>query len=297
MKKLLFIINPLSGKARIKNRLYEIINYYSDKDFLVTVYPTRFKGDGYLFLVNNKMEYDLIVCSGGDGTLNETISGILDSRKNILLGYLPSGSTNDFGKSVGIPINFKQALRITCGGRPYNIDVGQFNERYFIYIAGFGALTNISYLTPQKMKNAFGYMAYVLQSIKAISELKAYKLCLNCNGKITEGSFIVGLVTNSFSVAGFKNPFSTMTKLNDGMFEILLIKRPKNLIAYQSIITSLLNKKLDSEYIIYIQASKIEIESEPINWTVDGEYGGEYDKISITNIPQALKILVGNNFG
>lgn len=155
----------------------------------------------------------MVVCSGGDGTLNETVSGLLDADSNTLLGYIPFGSTNDFARSVGIPTELEAAMEISCCGKPFAIDVGSLNGRYFVYVAGFGAFTKVSYSTPQKMKNSLGYLAYLLQGIKALSELRVYDLVMSYDGGEIEGSFIVGLVMNSFSIGGFKNPAGGVTQL------------------------------------------------------------------------------------
>lgn len=292
MKKILFIFNPTAGRARIKTKLYEIVDFYSSRDYMVTVYATQKPWDGYELLMSFQDEYDLIVCSGGDGTLNEIISGVLDSGRETLLGYMPSGSTNDFGRSVGIPSEIEDALAVTVEGEPYGVDVGRFNNRYFVYVAAFGAFTNIPYTTPQKMKNSFGYLAYLLEGIKAISELKPYKMVLHYDHGMIEGEFVVGLITNSFSVAGFKNPIHSLTELNDGVFEVLLIRMPRNILELQEIVTSLLSENVNSEFIECLQSSNIQIESEPMAWTFDGEYGGLYESVQIGNLNQAVKIMI-----
>lgn len=295
MRKLLFIFNPSAGKAKLRNKIYDIIQFYTNHGYLITLYPTQMCKDAYSFIKNMEDMYDLIVCSGGDGTLNEVISGLLDSGKSKILGYIPSGSTNDFSRSIGIPSEIENALEITCSGTPYNVDIGCFNQHYFVYVAAFGAFTQISYATPQKMKNTFGYLAYILQGIKALSELRSYHLELEYLDKTIRGDFIVGLITNSFTVAGFKNPICSLTELNDGLFEILLIRMPKNIVELQTIIVALLNEKIDSEYMICIQTPCFKITSEPIEWTFDGEYGGKFTEAFIVNLHKAVKILVPTN--
>ncbi|MEY8337942.1 YegS/Rv2252/BmrU family lipid kinase [Lachnospiraceae bacterium 62-35] len=292
MKKILFIFNPVSGRAKIRSLLGEIVDFYTNNDYLISIYPTQKRGDAYSLIASLDMSYDLLVCSGGDGTLNEIISGILNHGKNMLLGYIPSGSTNDFGKSMGIPSDLLPAMEVTLYGKRYRVDIGRFNENYFVYIAAFGIFTNIPYSTPQKIKNAIGYLAYVLAGIKALSELKSYSLLVEYQEQTIEGEFIIGLIMNSFSIAGFKNPVYSLTELNDGLFEMILIRMPQNIGDLQEIITSLLNESIDSELIVYIQASNMEIRSELIEWTLDGEYGGKHERVSITNLNQAIDILV-----
>lgn len=292
LKKLLFIFNPLAGKARIRNRLFDILEYYTQHNFLVSMYPTQGAGDAYAFITNMEDPFDLIICSGGDGTLNEVVSGIVMSNRKLVLGYIPSGSTNDFGRSVGISTDLEEALKITCNGTPFAIDIGCFSGHYFVYVAAFGIFTNISYSTPQRMKNSLGYFAYILKGIKALSELKAYEVVMQYDGGIVSGRFIMGLITNSFSVGGFKTPSYHLTKLNDGLFEVLLIRMPQSIIELQAIVTALLNEKVDQESIICVQTSNVKIESESIEWTFDGEYGGRFEKASVTNLNKAISMLV-----
>lgn len=293
MKTLLFIYNPWSGKAKVRTRLGEMIEFFTDQGYLVTVYPTRACGDGYRCAKEMSANYDLVVCSGGDGTLNETVSGMLDAESRTLLGYIPFGSTNDFARSAGIPTELEAALEASCRGREFAIDIGCLNERYFVYVAGFGAFTKVSYSTPQKMKNSLGYLAYLLQGIKALSELRDYQLVMTHDHGQVSGHFCMGLVMNSFSIGGFKNPVGGVTQLNDGLFEVVLIKMPQNIMELQEIIASLLSERLDSAHIVYVQTAKLDIASEPMKWTVDGEYGGEYESTTIINKKRAMKILVG----
>ena len=295
MKRLLFIFNPLSGKNRIQAQLFRIIEFYTDQGYLVTVYPTKAAGDGYDCIKNMSKDFDLIVCSGGDGTLNEIVSGILDGGKNTAIGYIPSGSTNDFGKSAGIPMDIEEAMEISCFGKPEEFDIGRLNDRYFVYVAAFGAFTKVSYTTPQKMKNVLGYLAYVLLGIKELSELRAYNMMIEYDHKKVEGEFIIGLIMNSFSIGGFKNPIGGLTELNDGMFEGILIRMPQNLMEFQEIVAALIGNQDDSKLVIRFQAAYIHIQSEPIEWTVDGEYGGCYEEATIENLNRAVKVFVKGN--
>lgn len=298
MKRLLFIFNPMAGRAKLSGHLLDIVSFYTKSNYLVTMYCTQKKGDGYAFLRGWDKSYDLIVCAGGDGTLNEVISAILDFDIRIPLGYIPFGSTNDFARSIGIPQNIKAAMETTINGTPYEIDIGQFNRSYFVYVAAFGIFTNVSYSTPQKMKNVLGYMAYILEGIKAISELKSYRLTLECESVRTEGNFIVGLIMNSFSVAGFKTPFHTNTKLNDGIFEVLFIRMPQSVLELQSIIASLLSGQLEqSSHILSFRTSSLAITSEPMDWTLDGEHGGRQEAVEIHNLNKAVSLEIPEVMG
>jgi YegS/Rv2252/BmrU family lipid kinase len=237
--------------------------------------------------------YDMIICSGGDGTLNEIISGMLSVQRNYVLGYIPSGSTNDFGRSLGLPMDIEEAMKITCHGETRAIDVGMINQQYFVYVAAFRIFTDVAYATPQDMKNTFGYLAYVLQGIKSLTELKTYEIEMEYDGNIVKDQFIVGLVMNSFSIAGFKNPLGAATELDDGLFEILMVRMPKNILELQAVIASLLSEKTDPQYMLYVQASHIKIKSELVEWTLDGEYGGKYGEVDIMNCHRAVRI-IGN---
>ena len=293
VKRLLFIFNPQSGKARIRGQLFEIVEFYTNAGYLVTVYPTSATGDAYSFLTVLEEEYDLIVCSGGDGTLNEVVAGLLDSRNKTPLGYIPSGSTNDFGRSVGIPTELGTALEISCAGNLRKLDIGRLNGRYFVYVAAFGAFTRVSYVTSQKMKNALGHLAYLLQGIKELSELHPYELSLRYEGGEITGRYIVGLIMNSFSIGGFKNPVGALTELNDGVFEVILIKMPQNVLELQGVIAALLGDPQDSEHIVCFQTSRMEIQSEMMEWTVDGEYGGRFEQVTVENYNRAIEIVTG----
>lgn len=292
MKKLLFIFNPVSGRTKIRNKLYNIVDFYTKSDYIVTVYPTQNSNDRKNLLLHLQDSYDLIVCSGGDGTLHEIISGILESGTHKKIGYIPSGSTNDFSRNWGIPQNIDKSLLITTTGVVKDIDIGELNELYFVYVAAFGVFSKASYSAPQKAKNILGYMAYILAGIKALSELRTYKLILEHDYGVIDGTFIVGLITNTFSVAGIKVPCHSLIQLNDGLFEILLIRVPQNLMELQEIILSLRADDIKSKHIVWIQSTKIKIYSELMEWTLDGEYGGTFSEVSINILPSRFKIIV-----
>lgn len=289
MKKLLFIFNPVAGKGAVTGKLYSIINTYFRAGYLVTAVPTARQDILKEILVSN-MEYDLIVCAGGDGTLNQVISSYMKTECKIPIGYVPAGSTNDFAKTLGCSNNFQKALENTCLDNVRRIDIGHFDEEYFIYVAAFGKLAEISYSTSQSVKNVLGHFAYVLKGIQTITELKAYHLKLECASATVEGDFIIGLIMNSFSVGGFKNPVSKDVKLDDGLFEVLLIRMPKNIVELQSLITDLIGQNMENELLIYIQADKIKIESEPVSWSLDGEFGGIKEYVEIENCRCAIPI-------
>lgn len=290
MKKILFVFSPIAGRGTIKSQLFFVINSYFKQGYLVTVLPTAQK-DALLEALDFIKEYDRIVCAGGDGTLNQVISAYMCTGCSIPVGYLPAGSTNDFAKTLGYSGDFQKALEATCLDTVQKIDVGQFNDKYFIYVAAFGKFAEISYSTSQSVKNVLGHFAYILKGIQTVTELKAYHLKIECNGKTIEDDFIIGLIMNTLSVGGFKSPVSKDVRLDDGLFEVLLVRMPKNIIELQSIIVALLNQNMDNEMMIYEQTGRMRIYSEAMGWSLDGEFGGITEYVEIQNRKCAVGII------
>jgi diacylglycerol kinase (ATP) len=291
MKKILFIFNPAAGRGKIRSKLFDIIDTFVRCGYKVQVYPTQKKGDALSIVENEQEHFDLFLCAGGDGTLNEVVSGMLSSGKRVPIGLIPAGSMNDVGHSFKISRNIMKAVNDVITGTPYSMDIGRLNERYFIYVAAFGAFTDVSYTTSQKNKNTIGNLAYYLEGIKKISELKPKHVKVYYDDKVIEDDFLVGLVTNSLYIGGFKNLNYDKTSLNDGLFELLLVKMPKNIIELEMIIASLISYKLNENLMYYVQTSKIKVVSEMLEWTLDGEYGGSYEKVVIENHNKAIKIM------
>ncbi len=288
MKKLLFIYNPVSGTGKNKKGLQDIIDYYDSEDILVTLCPAiRLKdyAEGIKF-----GEYDFVVCAGGDGTLHWTTSYFLDHKLIDCLSYLPSGSTNDYAYSLGIRGDKQDYLHTTLYGTPKTIDMGRFNDSYFIYVAAFGIFTKTSYATPQKVKNVFGHMAYLLEGAKEVSDIKSYKVRIECDEIQTEGDFLLGSVSNTISIGGFRDLMPEDTQLDDGKFEAIFIRRPKSIIEMNELILSLRGEK-KNDNIVYVKTSNIKITSEEsIAWTFDGEFGGDYTLAQISNLNKAFTI-------
>ncbi len=298
MKKLLFIVNPCSGKGKIRTRILDILDIFIKAGYDVKVHITQRSLDAREAVIKKGKRADLIVCSGGDGTLNETVSGIMELKNPPALGYIPSGSTNDYGTSLKIPKNMIQAAQIAVHGTLYMADVGMFcGERYFVYIAGFGAFTEVSYITPQDKKNLLGHQAYVMEAVKNLSPLKSshMKVCWEQeDGSIREmeGDFIFGMVTNAVSVGGFKGLVKGNVVLNDGIFEGLFIHMPKTPMDFSNIVSYLLIRdEEENECVKRIRARRIECHSsEPVDWTLDGEFGGTKTDVVIENLQERIGI-------
>ncbi len=295
MKKLLFVFNPNSGKGQIKNKLLEIIQIFSDAGFEVTVYPTKAPRDGYEYILNNAAGYNCVVCSGGDGTLNETVEAVLSlSGKKPPIGYIPSGTTNDFAVSLKIPKDMLQAARNITVGRRRKCDIGMLNGKTFNYVAAFGAFTKVSYETPQALKNVLGHPAYLLEGMKSLTDLKPYHIKIHTNDTDIEGSFIYGMVSNTRSVGGFRGVVPGDVNLRDGLFEVALVRELKNPLDFQQVIAAVLSQNYEKCSLIQsFKANEIYFESdEQISWTVDGEYGGTYDSVHIEVIHNAVEFII-----
>lgn len=294
MKKLLFIFNPYAGRRRIISKLYEIIDSFVKKGYLVTVYPTQSSGDAINLLTQTSDFYDLVLCAGGDGTLNEVINGMMNRENKMPIGYIPVGSVNDVAHSLNISRNIMKAVQLIQKEEYYAVDVGKFNDRYFSYVAAFGALTDISYTTPSKNKNIMGSVAYFLEGIKKLSEVKPKHVRVTYGENEIEEDLIIGLVTNSLYIGGFKNLLTEKTSLCDGIFEVLLVKMPKNIIELETIITALVSEKINTSFMYYFKTSSLTIRSKTMEWTLDGEFGGNHKKVEIVNCRQAI-LIAGDN--
>ena len=294
-KKLLFIFNPHSGKGLIKNKLLEIVDIMVKADYEVTIYPTQSKGDAQNRVREEAKNYDLIVCSGGDGTLDEAVSGMMESEEKTLLGYIPAGSTNDFANSLKIPKSMLKAANVAVKGRRFPVDVGYFNGDSFVYVAAFGLFTAVSYQTSQQLKNVLGHAAYILEGMKQLLDIPVYKMRVEYDGEVLEDEFIYGMITNSTSVGGFKNLTGKNVLLDDGVFEVTLIKAPKNPLELNEIIAALTSRKDDTNLVYSFKSSNIKFYPEEIiPWTLDGEFGGDHKEVEIRNMHQALEIMVKN---
>ena len=301
MKKLLFVYNPRAGKEMLKPRLSDVLDIFVKAGYEVTVHQTQAYRDAYYQIKEYEVgKYDLIACSGGDGTIDEVATGMMKRRemgKDVVpVGYIPAGTTNDFAKSLHIPRKPLAAADNAVKGVPFPCDIGKFNDSVFVYIAAFGIFTDVSYETDQAVKNVLGHMAYILEGAKRIFNIPSYKIKVEHDGEVIEDEFIFGMVTNSRSVGGFSNMVGKNIVFDDGLFEVTLIKTPKNPIALQEIIAALLIEQVDTKHMYTFKTKKITFDSvEEIPWTLDGEFGGEQDYVEIENVQKAMEIMVPEN--
>lgn len=293
-KKLLFVYNPKAGKAMIKNKLADILDIFAREGYEITIVPTQKRGDAREVVEGRRDSYELVVCSGGDGTLDEVVTGMIRSGIRTPIGYIPAGSTNDFGGSLSLPKKMVRAAETIMEGRNFPCDVGSFNDDIFVYIAAFGLFTDVSYETGQDMKNILGYMAYLLEGMKRLSSVRSFPMKVSWEGNQVEENFIFGMITNSVSVGGFKNITGKHVKLDDGVFEVTLIKSPRNPVELNNIMLSLLNRNIDTNAMYCFRTAELVLESkESVAWTLDGENGGSHTKVVIRNICKGMEIRVG----
>lgn len=292
-KKMLFVYNPKAGKAQIRNKLADILDIFAGEGYEIMVHPTQKQGDAQAVVEQRDEAYDLVACSGGDGTLDEVVTGMIKSGFTTPIGYIPAGSTNDFGGSLVLPKNMLRAAEVVATGQDFPCDIGAFNEDIFVYIAAFGLFTEVSYETDQEIKNVLGHMAYILEGMRSLSNVRSYPMRVTYDDNVIEDDFIFGMITNSASVGGFKGITGKKVKLDDGVFEVTLIKRPNNPVELNNIMVSLLNRNIDTNSMYSFRTAKVVLEAqEEVAWTLDGEFGGNHSKVVIENLNKAIQIRV-----
>lgn len=290
-QKLLFIFNPRSGKGQIKNNLMEIVDIMVKADFDVNIYTTQAQADATRKVIEDGAEYDRIICSGGDGTLDEVMTGLMRAGLTIPIGYIPAGSTNDFANSLGIPKEMVKAAGVAVGDHGFPCDIGEFNSDTFVYVAAFGLFTEVSYKTSQQLKNILGHVAYLIEGVKQLHDIESYNMQVEYEGQLFQDEFIYGMVTNSISVGGFKGMTGSDVKLDDGVFEVTLIKKPRNPIELNEILACLTNMIDDSDLIYSFKTDEVRITAkDKVAWTLDGEFGGEHEEAVIRNLKQKVTI-------
>ena len=294
-KKMMLIINPNAGKGQYKSVLPELLNEFSAADLIPTVFFSKYPGHVPELIENFALDYDLIVCIGGDGTLSETAFGMMKLPEQRPIGYIPMGTANDVAHTLGLdPKQPLESARRIINGSPVPLDIGQFGaNKYFTYIAAFGAFTDVSYATPQERKQVLGHLAYMLEAIKQLPKLGGQKAVIEYDDGVISDNFIFGAVTNSTSVAGFLKLDSSSVSLSDGLFEVLLIKTPQAIKDLNDIVTSILSNNFNKNNVIFLKSSEIRIMFEkPTAWTRDGEDGGVHQDVMIYNCSPGINIII-----
>ena len=291
MEKLFFVFNPKAGKGKIKTALMDIVDIFNKGGYEVVIRATQYPKDAYEMTRKYADKVDLVVCSGGDGTLDEVVAGLVETGSKVPVGYIPAGSTNDFAGSLFIPKNMVAAAEMIMEENVYRCDIGKFNKQTFTYIAAFGLFTDVAYETDQDLKNILGHLAYLLEGVKRLFDIQSYHMKVTTEDEIFEDDFMYGMITNSRSVGGFKNLTGKNVDMNDGLFEVTLITTPKNPMDMQEIIAGLMSGKDNSDLIYTFKTSRIRIQSdEAVAWTLDGEYGGDHKEVEIRNLHRALNL-------
>lgn len=296
MKKLLWIVNPHAGRGALSGKVIPCVAAFQQAGYDVTVYVTQGAQDATRVVRGRAGEFDRIVCAGGDGTLSEVVTGLMESPVRPPLGYIPAGTTNDFALSLGIPKTPAEAAVVAAGDRSQALDIGRFNDRYFNYIAAFGVFTEVSYATPQQSKNIFGRAAYIFEGVKALTNIKQHHIRVDSAEMSVEDDFIYGMVSNSISVGGFKAIEPDGVVLDDGLYEVLLVYPVENPMELQWLVNDLLTHNTASTRFVYFRTSHITFEAEAeVPWTLDGEFGGAVKQAEITNFRRAVTFVTGSS--
>ncbi|MBQ4059452.1 MAG: diacylglycerol kinase family lipid kinase [Lachnospiraceae bacterium] len=292
-KRLLFLYNSKAGKGTVCNHLSDMIDIFIQNEYKIMIHSTQFQGDAISVVQNLETgKYDLVICCGGDGTLDEVVTGMMIRDEKLPIGYIPAGSTNDFAHSLEISNDMCIAADCIMKGEHITCDVGSFNDDIFVYVAAFGMFTEVAYETTQDRKNVLGHMAYVLEGIKSLSSLSSYYVKIITDEMEIQEEIIFAMVSNSRYVGGIKNITGDNVKLDDGEFEVMFIKRPDSIKDLKAIISSLISRNMNSELVHCLKASHIKFVSEdPIKWTLDGEFGGWHDKVEIVNLEKAIVLV------
>lgn len=293
MKKLLLVLNPCSGKKRANRALADIIAIFNRGGFDVTVHVTDERGDATAVVAARAAEFDVVACIGGDGTFNEVVSGIHAAGVDVPVGYIPSGSTNDFATSLNLPKELLDAARLIVSGEPRRLDIGRFNDRCFSYVASFGAFTRTAYATPQNLKNALGHLAYLLAGVKEIGAIHSTHLRITTeSGEIYEDDYIFGAISNSTSVAGVLTLDDDLVDMSDGTFELLLIRKPNTAGELSGCVVALLAQKFDTPMLTLASAKSLLVEGDgEMPWTLDGEQADGADPCVVTNLHNAIRVI------
>lgn len=292
MRKLLFLVNPNAGQRRVNKSLTDIIGIFNEGGYEVTVFLTNGPGSGTQIVQERAKDYDLVVCAGGDGTLNETVTGVLRAGAVCPVGYIPCGSTNDFASTLKLSTDVVQAAKDIMMGAPVEYDVGRWGDRYFVYIASFGAFTRVSYTTPQNLKNALGHLAYVLSGIQELPQIRNIPMALELEGQVLDGEYLFGAVSNSTSVGGVFTLDASQVDLRDGKFEVFLVRMPRDMAELTQCAAALQNHTYDCAAITFRSVSRLRVHQDPaLLWTLDGERAEGADVVEIQNLHRAIRLV------
>jgi len=292
-KKLLMIVNPTAGKSKSRGPLFDAASVFSQAGYLISIHNTAFPGDAVQTAAALGKDYDVVVAVGGDGTLNQVVSGLMTLPERPLLGYIAQGSTNDFASSLQIPSNPAAAAALIVKSTPRYLDLGRWNGRHFVYVASFGAFTQSSYTVPQSAKNAIGHFAYVLEGIKDLNSLRPYHIKMTADGEVLDGEYLFGAICNSTSIGGLMHLNREYVTLDDGKFEMLLIPKPKSPAELPNLILNLLDQEFSYEGLVFRHVSSIHVETaEDLPWSLDGEYAASMPVVDIVNCQQSLAMLL-----
>ena len=292
MKKMLFVMNPYSGMRRAVRYLADIIAMFNRAGYAVITHMTGGQGEAAEVVRNTAPRMDLVVCCGGDGTFNETITGILESGADVPIGYIPAGSTNDFAASLRLSTNILQAAKDILDGEAVSYDIGRFGDRYFSYVASFGAFTKASYSTPQSIKNALGHTAYVLEGITELSQIRKEHVRMEVDGQVIEDDFLFGAISNSTSVGGILTLDPKVGDMADGKLEILLVRAPQDLLELSECIMAVQSQKYNCAMITFRSAEKIKVYADPfMPWTLDGEREEGHATVDVVNLHHAIRLM------
>ena len=292
MKKMLFVMNPYAGMRRANRYLADLLTIFGQADYEIIARMTCGTGDANRIVREKCAGVDLVVCAGGDGTFNETISGILEAGCDVPVGYIPCGSTNDFANSLKLSTNVLQAARDIVEGTAVSYDVGKFGDRYFSYVASFGAFTKASYSTPQNIKNALGHTAYILEGIQELSQLKPSHVRIQLEDAVIEDDFLFGAISNSTSLGGILTLDPKQVDMGDGVFELLLIRAPKDLLELNECVWAVQKQKYNCAMMTFVSTRELTVFPDPqMDWTLDGERCGGAQCVHVENLHHAIRLM------